>query len=706
VTKQPPKLRLVETTGFERFSNSGHRIGYLGAGWSTGGGGSGVPLTPGLRGTGQYLSFVQDLSYSTVGNSKGGNWDSGGVCFDYRGGAGRIFVEVYTGGPNPIQVRSDILTGQYIVRNTNVSPTVDWVASASYPVSSPPVVKIEFLFYLKGGTSGFFQLWVEGVLVLERYGVNLGNNSNVAGNLAGFRWHEQGDIDNVFISVGVGGFTDGDVLSDTAGNPQLFALSPGSQGNYRDGTSTPAGGAANNWDKVDETVLNESNTTDFVALSTTTTVKESYIPLALPGTVTKVISVAPYFSHATDTGGQPQPFTFLRFNPQTGVAIDVTYVEPMLTSYASTTTLANGQCFHGIFRKNGISGRAFTVADVNTMEFGWGPSTGAAGLSRVGCAWLEVGCYDSPPAEPSITSPARAQLTQKTHRFSNLWKIEPVWGCPLFFTDHDRPLVVGGVTYVPTGAWSRTNERRELGLKESDQDFSGVINSTAITTNDLRAGRYRQARVTQMLVDWRYPTIDMRGQASAITIRYFTIEDTRFDGEKWVATMSGLLARMQNKVGDVYAPRCRARLFDRDYPLPGTTPDVERLCKLDSMSYYRTFDVTGAITDRRIFAITVNGSPSLPSGWFNDGLLVFVAGANTGVVGEIRDFSLGVVTLHLPLPFDVSSLENGMVWPGCNLLAGYGTAVGDCVDKFNNGVNYAGFDTQPGTDEAMRGGEL
>jgi len=117
--------------------------------------------------------------------------------------------------------------------------------------------------------------------------------------------------------------------------------------------------------------------------------------------------------------------------------------------------------------------------------------------------------------------------------------------------------------------------------------------------------------------------------------------------------------------------------------------------------------VTGAIVDRRVFNVTVNGSPSLPASWYTNGILCFVTGPNRGIVAEIRSQVGTTITLQLPLPFAVSSLESGMVWPGCNFLKGRPSgSAGDCYDKFNNVPNWGGFDLVPGTDEAMRATSL
>jgi uncharacterized phage protein (TIGR02218 family) len=407
------------------------------------------------------------------------------------------------------------------------------------------------------------------------------------------------------------------------------------------------------------------------------------------------------FESKTHTAGQGLPIATAYWEPETGVEIQDDHRETTASAYASATTFS--QYFGGFWRKSKATGREITVAEFNAMQFGWRQPDATHGLLYVAQAYLEALCYVSPPsaqAAPSGNQGFLSLLQHGTHRLARLWTVEPVWGAPLLLTDHNAPLsTTDGATYVPSGGFSVSDKRAQLGLADADVEITGVISSSAITVADLQADRYTGARIVERIVDWRYPW------AGAFVTNVWTIFPTEFDGEVWKAQALGLTSRLQERGGDAYYPRCRFHLFDDDLPIPGTVPTWERGCKLDAMGYFRTLDVTGTITDRRTFVVTVNGSPSLPAGWFDGGVLVWVKGANAGVVREIRNVSGTTVNLQIPLPFDVASSDGGMLWPGCNYLKGRPNA-GDCFDKYANVQNWGGFELIPGTDAASRGASI
>jgi uncharacterized phage protein (TIGR02218 family) len=83
-----------------------------------------------------------------------------------------------------------------------------------------------------------------------------------------------------------------------------------------------------------------------------------------------------------------------------------------------------------------------------------------------------------------------------------LWTITRKDGTILRFTDHDADIIIGGVTYKAAVGYERTAVEANSNLAVGGMDVRGILDSTRIDENDLRAGRYDYADVEILLVDW------------------------------------------------------------------------------------------------------------------------------------------------------------------------------------------------------------
>ena len=123
-------------------------------------------------------------------------------------------------------------------------------------------------------------------------------------------------------------------------------------------------------------------------------------------------------------------------------------------------------------------------------------------------------------------------------------------------------------------------------------------------------------------------------------------------------------------------------------------------CKVDLGPFTRTATVGASPTDRTFTDLT----RTEPDGWWNGGNLTVLTGASAGLKMEIKkSTAAGAFELLLPLFFGLATGDTVSMTPGCNKqkrLAD-GTFGGDCVVKYDNAVNFRGFDAVPGTDKAI-----
>lgn len=143
------------------------------------------------------------------------------------------------------------------------------------------------------------------------------------------------------------------------------------------------------------------------------------------------------------------------------------------------------------------------------------------------------------------------------------------------------------------------------------------------------------------------------------------------------AELRSLGQALQQPIGDLYQPMCRARLGDE-------------MCKVDIEALRVTSTLT-EVASRRTFTDSTRGEAD---DWFGAGLFRVLEGPYAGSEMEVHAFADGVFTLALPLPFDPFVGMNYSVIPGCRKRHERGGlfpfGVSDCKDKYNNVINFQG----------------
>jgi hypothetical protein len=129
-------------------------------------------------------------------------------------------------------------------------------------------------------------------------------------------------------------------------------------------------------------------------------------------------------------------------------------------------------------------------------------------------------------------------------------------------------------------------------------------------------------------------------------------------------------------------------------------PDHFRI-PVDTRAY--NADQTVGVSDPlQVYSPYVSGGlahPANASGYFDHGLVTFNSGENAGLSMEVKAYAPGVITLMLPMPFEISVGDTYTVTAGCN------QAFETCQQRFNNVVNYRGFPNLPQSKIYRRGAD-
>lgn len=275
-----------------------------------------------------------------------------------------------------------------------------------------------------------------------------------------------------------------------------------------------------------------------------------------------------------------------------------------------------------------------------------------------------------------ILEPMRALLATHSHAFATCWKIERRDEVVLRFTDHDTAITLDGDEYLPAGGVNASARQRSGQLQPTNLQFVGILNHDSVTIDDLAAGLYREAKVTEYVIDYRYPWV------GKFCTTIYWVEDTQYNGRQWTASLSGLTRQLNPQVGRVFGRLCPYVLGDSK-------------CRKDVTSFTFSATVTSVGTNTRK-VLTSTDVDGHAANFFAGGVVTFVTGDNAGVKMEVRESDIaGQLTFYIPLPKAIQVGDTFTVVSGC------AHTLTDCRDKYDNVDNHGGFPFIPGNDKML-----
>ncbi|WP_439580665.1 DUF2163 domain-containing protein [Elioraea sp.] len=343
----------------------------------------------------------------------------------------------------------------------------------------------------------------------------------------------------------------------------------------------------------------------------------------------------------------------------------------------------------------------------------------------------------------SVSSGLAAHLGERLTTLATCWRVARRDGMLFGFTDHDRDLVVDGLTYRARTGYRRAAIASRGDLSVDDTDVEGILDAAEIDAASLRAGLWDGAEVRIFLVNWsdltQGPLRLRKGRLGEVIAR----DDGTFRAE-----LRGLAQALNVTVGELYTPECRADLGDARCRVPLRAPfrqnstayalgefvrvETDPLATGSYREQERIYECTTAGTsastppvfNTAIGATTADGSvvwttrmawtlpatveaapdlstviiqntgtaPTQPGGWFEHGVAIFETGLNAGVARDVLAWTQATRTLalFLPLPFPAVAGDVLRVQPGCD------KRLATCRDKFANLLNFRGEPHIPG----------
>ncbi len=275
----------------------------------------------------------------------------------------------------------------------------------------------------------------------------------------------------------------------------------------------------------------------------------------------------------------------------------------------------------------------------------------------------------------AIPSALQAKLDSGVTTLARCWKLTRRDGGVTGFTDHDRDLVLDGVTCRAGTGFAASEATSRFDLSVDGAEVSGALADDSLTEADLAAGRYDAARIETWLVDWSEPSLRV------LTARG-TLGEVRREGQAFTAELRGLADLLSQESGRLYTARCGADLGDAR-------------CRVDLSA--PTLRGTGAVTAIEGGSIVVvAGLDDFADGWFSSGRLTWTGGANAGLGIEIKQHRL--LTGHARLTLWQAMAEPVAAGDTFTVTAGCDKSFATCRARFANTDNFRGFPQIPGND--------
>jgi uncharacterized phage protein (TIGR02218 family) len=256
------------------------------------------------------------------------------------------------------------------------------------------------------------------------------------------------------------------------------------------------------------------------------------------------------------------------------------------------------------------------------------------------------------------------------------WRYQrPFDSAVLGFTDHDRAIAYDGVAYTPLAAGNLSPLNQSNRLNPDTQDAELPFAAGAFTASELRAGIWLGARYWVFLIN-PYATAD-----GIIKLTSGRLGETEIRDHLARIEHRSLTQQLATPILRLMTPRCNADLGDAR-------------CTVSMAAFTHTGEVAaGGVSTNRIFKVT-GFTPGAAVGYFAYGRLAWTSGLNSGLTMAIDYDSLDSgnrwVVLAEPMPYTVAAGDAFTAYQGCNRLKA------TCRDRFNNVLNFRGFDLLPG----------
>jgi len=220
------------------------------------------------------------------------------------------------------------------------------------------------------------------------------------------------------------------------------------------------------------------------------------------------------------------------------------------------------------------------------------------------------------------------------------------------------------------------------GFEVDETSFVTLNNGQTFLEADLLAGRWFSARFRLFLFRWDVATTTIADDIE--TLKVGTMGQPKVESAKITMELRCLKQRLQQPIGIVSQPTCRARLF--------STGSAQ--CNANPTGFRHNLTVTG-VTDQGRFICSGAGQSV---DYFGAGNVKWLTGNNAGIEMQVSSFASGAFVLTAPAVLAIQVGDTLIAEAGCRKRLGP-----DCRDKFGNVPNFQGEEHRPTADRILSG---
>lgn len=361
----------------------------------------------------------------------------------------------------------------------------------------------------------------------------------------------------------------------------------------------------------------------------------------------------------------------------------------------------------------------------------------------------------------TISAELKAHLAGDALTLATCWKVTRRDSTVLGFTDHDQDIVFDAVTYRSINGYTTSALSSGAQMDVDALEAKGPQLAPGMTSQDIRAGLWDFAQISLFQVNWADLTMgalhlrdgwtgqlstgrgdftaELRGLMQAysrsigrlivpacdanlgdarctVNLAPFTVTSTLtgvnldnitlYDTARTEPGPSGGIAitGITNANPGVVTVANAATLADG---MVVTLSEIVGPALLNQVTIVRglsgnTFQLSVDTSDTAAYPPYVSGGVVTPSGaesgYFDDGVIAFTSGANSGFSMEIRAYVPGQMTLFAPMPYQAAIGDAYTMHAGCDKTKE------TCKNRFSNIVNHRGFPFLPGVDKMVQVG--
>jgi len=269
----------------------------------------------------------------------------------------------------------------------------------------------------------------------------------------------------------------------------------------------------------------------------------------------------------------------------------------------------------------------------------------------------------------SASPELQALLDDDAFLMADLYTLTLKVGGVLYYTSADIPLTWAGHTYTPI-----TVERGNTGLVAGIEVDSMSVEFTPWPEHTLAGNPFLASVVAGVLdgaeikveraylADWRLPVVGALHRFEG------AVSDVELDGITAKLRVVSLLSVLNVKMPrNVYQAACANSLYDAG-------------CGVSKAA----FGAAGTIQSGATQEVLVTNL-SQTAGYFDQGMITFLTGANAGQSRTVKTHASGVLTLANPLRWTPAVGDTFTVWPGCD------KTMDTCANRFSNLSKFRGF---------------